>query len=358
MSLTKQKKSNFFNSLQVFRGLAALMVVYHHQWISFSYFFDVQDTILLFIATLGKHGVDFFFVLSGFIITYSCYNKKAGKLTIKSYLINRVFRIYIPYLPISICMLLLYHLFPNISGSSRSISLITSLTLFPDGLPALSVAWTLIHEMMFYLLFIIWFFSRKGWFIFTLVWTMVIVYLNWINPLSFLNSIPILKYLISSYNLEFIIGFYSAIFIKKHAILANKNIFLLISFILFGIGLVLKWYGWNFTFLIFAFGFALLILGSLGSRLDKVNASSLLMLIGNASYSIYLIHNPEISILIRLFTSYLTFMSEGMIFIAIFISCCVTGILYSKVFEVFLLGKAKSKFLPIPPMKHSFTIAK
>lgn len=358
MSLIKQPRGNFFNSLQVFRGLAALMVVFHHQWISFAYFFDVQDHILLFIATLGKHGVDFFFVLSGFIITYSCYNKKAIKLTIQSYLINRVLRIYIPYLPISLCMVLLYQLFPNVSGSSRTISWVTSLTLFPDGLPALSVAWTLVHEMMFYLLFIVWFYSRKSWFIFTIIWIAAIVYQNWINPLPILNTIPILKYFLSSYNLEFIIGFYSAVFIKNYTVSASKNILLLSSFLFLGVGLVFKWNAWDFSFLIFAFGFASLILGSLRSRLDKINASNFLMVIGNASYSIYLIHNPEISILIRLFSKYLFFFPEGMIFVLIFVTCCITGVVYSKFFEKFLMGKAKDKFLPVLPTKQGLTVAK
>ena len=355
MSLNKQNKGDFFNSLQIFRGFAALMVVFHHQWTAFAYFFDKQNHIFAFIATLGKHGVDFFFVLSGFIITYSCYNKRASIITIKSYLINRVLRIYIPYLPISLCMLLLYQLLPSVSGSDRTISLLTSLTLFPDGQPALSVAWTLVHEMMFYLLFVIWFYTRKGWYYFTLVWASIIVYLNWIEPVLFLQAIPVIKFFISSYNLEFIIGSFTAIIIKKASI-SSKSIFLYSAIVLIAIGILLKWNNWNLTYLVLAFGFSLLIIGSVGTKLDKIGSSNLLMILGNASYSIYLIHNPEISILMRILPKTLNFLSDGLIFVIIFIICCITGIIYSKLFEEFLMSKAKAKFLPTSPKKTELKI--
>lgn len=325
-----------------------MMVVFHHQWPSFTYFFGLEDSALAFIAGLGKHGVDFFFVLSGFIITYSCYNKVASYDTNKSYLLNRVLRIYIPYLPVGVGMLLLYSLFPSASESNRDISWLTSLTLIPDGSPALSVAWTLIHEMMFYLLFLIWFYSRRGWYLFTVLWTATIIYLNWGQAGMAWESIPALKYFASAYNLEFIMGFYLAILVKKTK-LAGQPVFLIASAIIFVAAVLLKLYGWQIPItLVFSVSFVLLILGSINTALDNIKSSSLLMVLGNASYSIYLVHNPEISILVRLFPKYSGDFYVALVFATVFAICCLTGVVYSKLFEEYLLRRAKSKLLPAP----------
>ncbi|WP_276499316.1 acyltransferase family protein [Pontibacter litorisediminis] len=348
MAVASKKDTGFFNSLQIFRGIAALMVVFHHQWPSFTYFFGIEDSTLAFIAGLGKHGVDFFFVLSGFIITYSCYNKVASLDNNKSYLLNRVLRIYIPYLPIAVAMLLLYCLFPNMSESNRNISWLTSLTLIPDGSPALSVAWTLVHEMMFYLLFLIWFYSKRAWYLFTAIWAATIVYLNWVQVSIAWESIPVLKYFASVYNLEFIMGFYLAILVKKTK-LAGQPVLLIAAATVFIAAVLLKLYEWQAPItLVFAVSFVFLILGSINTALDNIKSSNLLMMLGNASYSIYLVHNPEISVLVRLFPKYSEGLYTGIVFVTVFTICCLTGVVYSKVFEEYLLKKAKSKLLPTP----------
>ncbi|MCP2042622.1 acyltransferase [Pontibacter sp. HSC-36F09] len=346
MSVALQEKGSFFNSLQIFRGIAALMVVFHHQWPSFTYFFGLDNSTISFVAGLGKHGVDFFFVLSGFIITYSCYNKSASFETNKSYLLNRVFRIYIPYLPIGIAMLLLYSLLPNMSEGNRDISLLTSLTLIPDGPPALSVAWTLVHEMIFYLLFLIWFYTKRGWYIFTAVWAGVIIYLNWLHAGTAWDGIPVLKFFASVYNLEFIMGFYLAVLVKETK-LAGQQAFLAVAALVCTAAVILKWQGVQLPItLVFAVSFFFLILGSINTALDRIKSSSLLMAVGNASYSIYLVHNPEISILVRLFPKYSGELYSAFVFVAVFIICCLSGVIYSKIFEEYLLKKAKGKFLP------------
>jgi peptidoglycan/LPS O-acetylase OafA/YrhL len=167
--MEKQNKSQYLDVLQIFRGIAAVMVVIHHSTGSLKYYHHLDNPFLVFIGLLGKYGVDFFFVLSGFIISYSSYFKIKQPGAFKNYVINRVLRIYIPYLPIGIFMLLLYTYIPSFSSVDRSISTITSLTLFPDGNPALSVAWTLTFEIIFYILFSIMFFSKKLWNYFVVV---------------------------------------------------------------------------------------------------------------------------------------------------------------------------------------------
>lgn len=341
------KKYNFFNSLQIFRGFAALFVVFHHQWVAFEHFYGVNNDALHFLASLGKNGVDFFFVLSGFIITYSNYEKHGNVNHIKSYFLNRAFRIYIPFLPISFIMVLLYFIFPHVSEGDRSISLLTSLTLIPDGRPALSVAWTLIHEMMFYIFFLSWFFSKNLWFTFVGLWGLIIVYFNYSGSII-LSQNPLFQYFISPYNLEFIIGFLCAVFVKKVKNY-SKTTFLISSIVILIIVSTFKYLkvvsNVSVLNLGFSIGFAFLILGGIGSWLDKYSNQNVLMKIGNASYSIYLVHNPLISIFVRVFKFIPLNLPILLIYFAIFFLCCFIGYVYSKVFETAVLNLFKRKFI-------------
>src|SRR5690554_3630003 len=185
--LSSADKNRFFGSLQIFRGVAALMVVFHHQWNAFSHFLGYENQFLEFLAAAGKYGVDFFFVLSGFIITYTNFHKSGKVGEIQPYLLNRSVRVYVPYLPVGGAMLILYSLFKTVSAADREVSWITSLTLIPHGLPALSVGWTLVHEMMFYILFIIWFFSKRGFSYFVTIWTILILDQNYFHVVMDVN---------------------------------------------------------------------------------------------------------------------------------------------------------------------------
>ena len=144
--MSSNTKSQYLDVLQIFRGISALMVVLHHSIGSLRYYHKINYPFLDFIGRIGKFGVDFFFVLSGFIITYSAFYKYNEPDSFRNYVKNRLLRVYVPYLPIGIFMLLLYTLLPSFSNGNRDISSFASLTLIPNGRPALSVAWTLSCE--------------------------------------------------------------------------------------------------------------------------------------------------------------------------------------------------------------------
>jgi exopolysaccharide production protein ExoZ len=114
-------------------------------------------------------GVDFFFVLSGFITTFSSHRLVESRKGASEYFWARLVRIYVPYLPVRIAMYVLYVLFPGTSEGDRpSLSVLTTLTPLPSK-PALSVAWTLVHEMIFYMIFSLWFVSLR------LFWTVMVL---------------------------------------------------------------------------------------------------------------------------------------------------------------------------------------
>ncbi len=83
-------------AIELFRGIAAWMVLTSH----YAHFFGEGKTWLSFLWT----GVDFFFVMSGFVFAPTLYHHF---FNLKAYLIRRFFRIY----PLYASSLLLYYIF-------------------------------------------------------------------------------------------------------------------------------------------------------------------------------------------------------------------------------------------------------
>ncbi len=328
--------------IQVFRGFAAVMVVIHHAVPALGYFQGKEYLILNYIAAVGKNGVDFFFVISGFIITYSNYLKT--KEVIPRYLKNRFIRIYIPYLPIGIAMFLLYYFFPIFSEGNRDISAITSLTLIPDGNPALAVAWTLSFELFFYLLFMVYLLHKKMWNVLIFVWIAIILYCN-IQHIEFEN--PMLKLVTSFYNLEFILGYLLAIIVLQKKEILNKGLALGSMFVLFALYLNFKFVNipsshfiTNIVFSFFSFS---LIYYYYCYKDVKLKSRDLIMIVGNASYSIYLVHSPLNSFIQR-FLPHNNMLVVYVIYLVLITAVCVfSGYLYYYVFEKKIMLSVKNK---------------
>jgi len=103
-------------------------------------------------------GVDIFFVISGFIMVYVTHKwQNNAARHIPEFLFARSFRIYPLYWMVSLPLLALYILRPDLVFSASSWNepnLIKSFFLWPDeSFPLLEIGWTLIHEMSFYLIF-------------------------------------------------------------------------------------------------------------------------------------------------------------------------------------------------------------
>ncbi len=347
--MTRNSKSQYLDVLQLFRGLAALMVVLHHSVGSLKYYHKIDFPFLNYLAYIGKFGVDFFFVLSGFIITYSTFYKDEAPNSLCNYIKNRLIRIYVPYLPIGVFMLLLYLLLPGFSNSDRAISVLTSLTLIPDGNPALSVAWTLSFELCFYLLFGLSFFLKKGWNWFVLGWLVAIIVFNYslFSSLVFLKK-PFFSILFSTYNIEFILGYLLAQLIVRK-IQLNRILLILLFFL----SLISFFYctfnllkGFLFEVnLLFAFVVFLGIYITISTVNFKINNLSLLMMVGNATYSIYLIHNPLQMILIRLFPKITSAATSIIVLVVVLILSSIVGYGYYLLFEKKAIYIIKSKLI-------------
>lgn len=127
-----------FRSIQVLRAIAATAVVVDHA---------DRARNLNGLADVGAAGVDLFFVISGFIMASILSDRTATR-----FLIGRARRIFPLWFIALTPWLLIRH--------NDSATLLTSLTLWPVwgahfSMPALGVGWSLCFEMLFYVAFAI-----------------------------------------------------------------------------------------------------------------------------------------------------------------------------------------------------------
>jgi hypothetical protein len=342
-----KSKTLYFDQIQVLRGVAAIMVVFHHSIGSIKYYHQFSNSFIDFIGSVGKFGVDFFFILSGFIISFSATKKYNIKSALKNYFLNRIFRIYVPYLPIGILMLLLYKFLPHFSNGNRSISTLTSLTLIPEGNPALSVAWTLTFEMFFYVLFCISFISKRAWNYFLILWFFIIFYFSYLHDIPGFLKNPFSRIMLSTYNLEFILGYLLACLVTSK--LEIKKSFLWFGFsALITLFIILKfnkisYFYFNLNLIFGCASFIIIYLAILNNK--KLNKKSLFMTIGNATYSIYLVHNPLQMIIIRFLPKIDQLFKTILSLLLVAFVSVVIGYLYSFIFEKKLISIIKEKIL-------------
>tara|TARA_R110002074_G_C12555300_1_gene667055 strand:+ start:8311 stop:9402 length:1092 start_codon:yes stop_codon:yes gene_type:complete len=147
------RRPSSFALLQVGRGLAAILVVLFHTTAIFSLPKYWNSDPLGSIFLPGSSGVYFFFVLSGFII-FHAHSKDIGKPEkFFRYVGNRITRVYPMY-----WLVALISLFASIvlyKEQFDSLFLIGNFTLIPilGDKGNLAVAWSLFHEVVFYFLF-------------------------------------------------------------------------------------------------------------------------------------------------------------------------------------------------------------
>lgn len=143
--------------IQALRAVAVLLVVlYHAGTIIFpeAKYFAVRP--LGHLPDMGHAGVDLFFVISGFVITFAHYRDVGVPGRAAQYLRKRLVRIYPPYFVAFSIMLaasVATHA-PRVDASP--INVIDNLLLLPLTWQheILTVAWTLRFEMLFYILFL------------------------------------------------------------------------------------------------------------------------------------------------------------------------------------------------------------
>ena len=148
------------NTLTSFRFFFALAVFAHHIIINVNRFVSLPEEISRMLDE-GFIGVGFFFILSGFVLTYSYENKiLAKKINKKDFYIARIARIYPMHLLMLLvviiknCVILSTEIPFNIGSFFLNLFLLQSFVPVYDVYFSFnSVSWSLSDEMFFYLSF-------------------------------------------------------------------------------------------------------------------------------------------------------------------------------------------------------------
>jgi len=281
-------------TLQAGRAIAALAVVMTHANVALEAFGQRLPVFLAVPSSRGYLGVDFFFVLSGFIIAYAHGRDPPGHVAAASYLAKRALRIYVPYLPVAAALIALYLLLPAMSQANRNWGWATSLFLIPsDQPPALSVAWTLVHEVAFYAVFLVFFFTR--WFGgIAAAWAGAIVMMRVAGYDPGERNTWAAAFL-APINLEFIAGMGAA------WLAARLDGRWGVPAAAVGAAAAVIVVAVDAHRVFFGLSMAPLVLGLvLIEGQGRLRAPGWLVFLGAASYAIYLVHNPLISLVVRL----------------------------------------------------------
>ena len=100
---------NSIHTLQVLRGVAAWMVVFHH-YMEILHDFKFSGFLGQFFVSQGAFGVDLFFVLSGFVMCYTMAKHNYGAY---AFIANRVVRIVPVYWFYTLLLILLASVFTS-----------------------------------------------------------------------------------------------------------------------------------------------------------------------------------------------------------------------------------------------------
>lgn len=347
---------NKIYSLQIFRGLAALLVLIAHANLI------IDNKLFGGGLIIGWCGVDFFFVLSGFIIFYVNYNNIGNPSKFNIYIQKRVIRIYPIYWVYTLIVLLGNTILWSFMGKTfiswldlNNINIIKVFMLIPTNttlseMPILPVAWTLSYEMLFYLAFSLLILLKPKYSYPLLGVWVILIFLNLFGFIEY-QSIQ-LNFLLNSKILEFFLGGIIAYGLRHYSTYRIKKywsiILTLISIILLG-GSWVNAYN-NYVFfahndvLTFGVPFALLIFSAVFCEPNTEQSFSkikrVFIYLGDASYSIYLTH----FILLLPFSKFKSVDSIYIFFVAVFISLSMGCILYSYV-EKLLLRIINDSFL-------------
>ena len=287
--------------VQAFRGIASIGVLLTHCSVIF------QDQLgrpfLSNIFAFGGAGVDFFFVLSGFIIFY-IHEKDINKPDrFKSFLLKRLSRVYPLYwFVVAVKLISSWGLKGfDLSEVNLSWDFLSSIALLPQKqeLLILGVSWTLSFEIFFYLVFgLAILFPRQvvlpmigAWFVGCAA--------HLFGLFSIARGTLLADFWLSPLNLEFAMGCYSAYLLRRHRFSSGQallcgGIFLLTLSIVtdiytatHGLPSLTK----SISVVTYGIPFWLLLMGAITLEFSKpIKVSPLLGEIGNASYSIYLMH--------------------------------------------------------------------
>ena len=328
MSQISDKKSMQLLGIQAARGIAAFLVVLSHSEHMLSLPQYVGHAPLAGIFGFGHAGVDFFFVLSGFIIFFVHHSDIGKPSSLGRYVRRRLTRIYPIYWVVTAVVIALAFFSSERAARLETVHVLASLLLVPHGQdPLLGVAWTLQHEMLFYLFFGMMILSRWVGGILFAAWVVLVLI-----QMVFVPGISILAFIGGSYHLQFFMGILAAWLVLTDRVPVPRTLALVgtLAFLAAGIGERAGLFPVAKLTSRLLFGTAsLLVVAGLASaeRQGRFRVGKFPAFMGSASYSLYLVHTIAIGLTARLLAALHLFngMPDWLVLGVVSISAVIAG---------------------------------
>jgi peptidoglycan/LPS O-acetylase OafA/YrhL len=278
--------SRSLTGIEAGRGIAAILVVLYHAGRHLDH--TVGAAVLRAASQFGHAGVDFFFVISGFIIWF-VHRRDIGDPTKVGRYIERRFTRLMPTYWVALALTILRHVagsgsFPSLRDLFWSVSLIPS-----NNTLILDIAWTLRFEVLFYAVFCVLIASRAAGTLLLACWFLAVIARDYLGLES--SSIPHQFY--SPYCLEFFFGM-SAAHCVSHYRIWRPRLIATAGMVLLGAAALSEDLGLldglePAARLAYGVPSALLVVGIASEELRRnFSVPGWLRLCGSASYSIYI----------------------------------------------------------------------
>lgn len=331
-------------NLQILRFIAAALVLVTH--ITFYLHERINTSVSVWHS--GEIGVPIFFIISGFVMYLSGLKTPRNVNGAKIFITRRIARIFPIYWLITTAKIAIALIVPAVvlHNQPNFLSSLAAYTLFPvfneagEVRPIHGVAWTLLHEMMFYYIFSIALILRQSPFIFSSIVIIALWFIGFfIHPTSALLTV-----LFDPINLMFVSGMLLAAAYNKGIRLPQwlaSTLFFVSCFAIFSADFSTFKHLYISSFHIDA---VLLVAAMLNMRIfAPQRLKALLVRLGDSSYSLYLIH-PILAPAICIALSKMQFESPFLISTIAFISIVVAAELTFKFIESPLNTKALKFF--------------
>ena len=277
--------------IQAARGGAAILVTVYHggSMVSLPQYVGYNPTGEWF--RFGHAGVDFFFVLSGFIIYFVHRGDFGRPERLGRYLWRRVTRVYPMYWLLTLVVVALALASPGGHHAMDFWYMVKSVLLLPQiGEPMLGVGWTLVYEVFFYTMFAVAIANGAAGVVAFGVWAGLLV-------LGLMVYYPVyaLQFASSSYHFQFFIGMAVAFAVMRWGFPVPRLIAVIggVAFLAVGLAENAGAFEWAGTASQILFGLAAgVIIGGLASaeRAGALRAGPVAAWLGAISYVLYLSH--------------------------------------------------------------------
>lgn len=283
-----------FRNIQLLRAWAAVLVLLHHYHLNYLAM-GGGNAVLKAVMPYGYVGVDIFFAISGFIMMHVIGSRPPLASAVRDFLGHRFLRIYGWYLP---CMAFGLAIMASYDpGAYQTVDWLRSATLTSVDLHrlALPISWSLSYELYFYLVI------AAGWYFFAgklraVLWLALGALIVWSSLVPYREG-TLLSFLTTPSILEFLAG---ALFYLDKDRLARRPllpVYAIASLVLLWLGI--HYQAGNDFIRIRTFGASAFFLLCFFVTLEQTGlfrAGKLSLLLGDASYSVYLLHLPFLSL--------------------------------------------------------------